>query len=85
MFQLYQNPTVKTILDMLSEGKSFSVKQIEHRLGVSRQLVEYHLKKLQDQHVIDAIDEEPRLYFLVEMQRRVFLKCKEYFAARAMA
>jgi DNA-binding Lrp family transcriptional regulator len=78
MFQLYQNATVKKILDMLSDGSSYAIKQIEERLGISRQLVEYHVKKLQDKHVVDAIDEASRLYFLVDMQRRLFLKCKEY-------
>ncbi len=85
MFQLYQNATVKKVLDMLSDGNSYAVKQIEQRLGISRQLVEYHLKRLQDQHVIDAIDGEPRMYFLVEIQCCLFLKCKEYFATRAFA
>jgi len=84
MLQLYQNANVKKILDMLSDGGSYTIKQFEQRLGISRQLVEYHLKKLQDKHVVDVVDREPRLYFIVEMQRRLFLKCKDYFASQAM-
>jgi predicted transcriptional regulator len=80
MFQLYQNATVKKILDMLSDGNSYAVRQIEERLGISRQLIEYHLKKLQDKRVVDAIDAAAsHLYFMVDTQRRLFLKCKEYY------
>lgn len=82
MFQLYQNATVKMILDVLSDGNSYAVKQIEERLGISRQLVEYHVKKLCDQRVVDSIEEASRMYFLVGTQRRLFLKCKDFFAAR---
>jgi predicted transcriptional regulator len=84
MFQLYQNSTVKKILDMLSDGSSYSVKKIEERLGISRQLIEYHLKKLQDKHVVDAIDQATRLYFIADIQCRLFLKCKEYYVGHTL-
>lgn len=83
MFQLYQNPTVKLVLDVLSDGESHAVKQIEARIGISRQLAEYYLKKLQEMRVVDATGEGTRHYFMVELQRRLFLRCKEYIIARS--
>jgi predicted transcriptional regulator len=85
MFQLYQNGTTKQILDMLSDGNSHVVKSIEGMLGISRQLVEYHLKKLQDNAIVDSIDEIVRKYFMVDLKRRLYLKCKAYFTQQPNA
>ena len=81
MFQLFQNPTAKKILDMLADEGSFSVKQMEDRLELSRQSIEYHLKRFQEQGIVDFIVEDVKKFFMVDMKRRIFLKCKNYFAS----
>nr|MDO8118046.1 winged helix-turn-helix transcriptional regulator [Candidatus Sigynarchaeota archaeon] len=64
MFILFQNQTVKRILDVLSSGNSCSVKDIEQRLEISRQLVEYHLKKLSNSGTVESIIGDVKQYYL---------------------
>jgi len=85
MFQLFQNHTAKKILDMLADGDTCSVKQMEDRLDLSRQSIEYHLKRFQDQEIVDCIVEDVKKYFIIDMKRRLFLKCKDYFASQVNA
>lgn len=82
MFQLFQNPTAKKILDMLEDGDTYSVKQMEDRLESTRQSIEYHLKRFQEQKIIDCIVEDVKKYFMIDIKRRLFLKCKDYFASQ---
>ena len=78
MLQLYQETTTKKILDFLSTGGSYASKEIASRLDISRQAVEYQLKKLIDQGIANFVQENVKKYFLIQSQLKLFLRCKEY-------
>ncbi len=81
MFILFQNPSIKRILDVLSGDASYSIKDIEQRLEMSRQLVDYHLKKLQQAKIIDLImSVDAKRFFLTSTNKRMVEKCKEYYS-----
>jgi DNA-binding transcriptional ArsR family regulator len=82
IFFFYQNATIKKILDVL-QPNSQTIKNIEAILGISRQLIDYHLKRLEARGIVAATDDTPRRFFLPGPIAILFDQCKNYFESGA--
>ncbi|MHA1791277.1 MAG: ArsR family transcriptional regulator [Promethearchaeota archaeon] len=82
LFYIYHKKRIKKVLDILSSGNEYSIREIADYLGLSRQSLEYQVKKLVKARIIDSIIDEGsgriRKYFMDAFKRRVYNKIKKY-------